>query len=171
MSDQERTELNQLGQFALIETLTGTFGMENPSTKRAVGDDAAVIQYEKGKQTVISTDMLVEGVHFDMVYTPLKHLGYKAVMVNLSDIYAMNACPKQITVSIAVSNRFSYQALEQLYTGIRLACETYGVDLIGGDTTSSLSGLVISITAVGEANAEEIVYRSGAKSGDKIFVS
>ena len=171
MSDQERTELNQLGEFALIETLTGTFGMENPSTKRAVGDDAAVIQYEKGKQTVISTDMLVEGVHFDMVYTPLKHLGYKAVMVNLSDIYAMNACPKQITVSIAVSNRFSYQALEELYTGIRLACETYGVDLIGGDTTSSLSGLVISITAVGEANAEEIVYRSGAKSGDKIFVS
>lgn len=168
---QDRTELNQLGEFKLIDTLTGTFGMENASSKRGVGDDAAVIEYDQGKQTVVSTDMLVEGVHFDMVYTPLKHLGYKSVMVNLSDIYAMNALPKQITVSIAVSNRFSFEALRELYTGIKLACETYGVDLIGGDTTSSLSGLVISITAIGEAKAKDITYRSGAKVGDKVFVS
>jgi thiamine-monophosphate kinase len=171
MSDQERLELNELGEFGLIEALTGTFGMENESTKRGVGDDAAVIEYAAGKQTVVSTDMLVEGVHFDMVYTPLKHLGYKSVIVNLSDIYAMNAKPKQITVSIAVSNRYSFQALKELYTGIKLACETYNVDLIGGDTTSSLSGLVISVTAIGEADPKRIVQRTGAQVGDKIFVS
>jgi len=171
MSDQNRMELNELGEFALIDALTGTFGMENKSTKRGVGDDAAIIEYDSGKQTVVSTDMLVEGVHFDMVYTPLKHLGYKAVIVNLSDIYAMNAIPKQITVSLAVSNRFSYQALEELYTGIKMACETYGVDLVGGDTTTSLSGLTISITAIGQADADKVVYRSGAQPGDKIFVS
>lgn len=167
---QKRVELRELGEFGLIDYLTGGFGMDNESTKRGIGDDAAVID-NAGMQTVVSTDMLVEGIHFDMVYTPLKHLGYKSVVVNLSDIYAMNATPKQITVSIAVSNRYSLEALTELYKGIALACEKYGVDLVGGDTTSSTSGLVISVTAIGQAKAADIVHRNGAKVGDKIFVS
>ena len=171
MSDNQRTELSSVGEFGLIESLTETFGMENLSTKRGIGDDAAIIEYDAGKQTVVSTDMLLEGVHFDMVYTPLKHLGYKSVVVNLSDIYAMNALPKQVTISIAVSNRYSLEALKELYSGIYLACETYGVDLIGGDTTSSLTGLVISVTAIGEVDQGKAVHRTGAQVGDKIFVS
>lgn len=165
-----RTELSELGEFGLIEVLTKNIQLKHPSSKLGVGDDAAVLDHGN-KQTVVSTDLLVEGVHFDMVYTPLKHLGYKAVVVNLSDIYAMNACPTQITVSIAVSNRFSVEAIHEIYRGIHLACETYGVDLVGGDTTSSLQGLTISVTAIGEANAEDLVYRSGAKAGDLICVS
>lgn len=166
----KRTELSELGEFGLIERLTKNFVSQNKSTIKSVGDDAAVIDYE-GLQTVISTDLLVEGVHFDLTYTPLKHLGYKAVVVNLSDIYAMNALPEQITVSLALSNRFSVEAIEELYAGIEQACKFYNVDLVGGDTTSSLKGLIISITAVGKAKKEEIVYRNGAKVGDYICVS
>lgn len=166
----ERVELRELGEFGLIDYLTGTFNIENESTMRGVGDDAAVID-NSGYETVVSTDMLVEGIHFDMVYTPLKHLGYKSVVVNLSDIYAMNAQPKQITVSLAISNRYSLAALTELYTGVRLACERYGVDLVGGDTTTSTSGLIISVTAIGQAKKSELVYRAGAKVGDKIFAS
>ena len=138
---------------------------------KAIGDDAAVIQYDNDKATVVSTDLLVEGIHFDMVYTPLKHLGYKAVVVNLSDIYAMNATPRQITVSIAVSSRFTVEALEEIYTGIHLACNTYDVDLVGGDTSSSQLGLVISVTAIGEAKKEDVVYRNTAQVGDKICMT
>ena len=165
-----RTEINELGEFRLIEHLTGTFGLNNTSSIRGVGDDAAVIEY-KNKVTVVTTDMLVEGVHFDLIYTPLKHLGYKSVIVNLSDIYAMNAHPRQITVSIAISNRFSVEALDEFYTGIKIACERYGVDLVGGDTTSSLKGLIISVTAIGEAEKNKVVYRNAAKDGDVICVS
>ena len=166
----QRTDLNELGEFGLIDRLTKDFPIQNPSTIIAVGDDAAVVDFQEG-QTVISTDMLVEGVHFDLAYTPLKHLGYKSVMVNLSDIYAMNAKAEQITVSIAVSNRFPLEALEELYEGIRLACQLYKVDLVGGDTTSSTKGLIISITAVGSVNADNITLRSGAKTNDLLVVS
>ncbi len=165
-----RTELKDLGEFGLIELLTKNIELKNKSTLRGVGDDAAVVDHGN-KKTVISTDLLVEGIHFDLAYTPLKHLGYKAVVVNLSDIYAMNARPTQITVSIAVSNRFSVEAVNEIYNGIHLACKIYGVDLIGGDTTSSLQGLTISVTALGEADEDKIVYRSGAKEGDLICVS
>ena len=165
-----RTDVNTLGEFGLIDHITQNIALKNPSTKRGVGDDAAVID-NGDMQTVISTDMLVEGIHFDLVYTPLKHLGYKSVIVNLSDIYAMNAIPKQITVSIAFSNRFSVEAIDELYEGINLACKLYDVDLIGGDTTSSPKGLTISITAIGQAPAEKIVYRDGAKPGDIICVT
>lgn len=165
-----RTDVNTLGEFGLIEHLTRSFPLRNPSTIKGVGDDAAVI--ENGPLcTVVSTDMLVEGIHFDLAYTPLKHLGYKAVAVNLSDIYAMNAFPKQITVSFAVSNRFSVEALEALYEGIRAACDVYGVDLVGGDTTSSPRGLVLSITAVGQCEKELLVYRDGARPGDLICIT
>lgn len=167
---EKRTDVNELGEFGLIKHLTDNHPHVNKSTKRGIGDDAAVIDNSR-RQTVISTDMLVEGIHFDMAYTPLKHLGYKAVVVNLSDIYAMNARPRQITVSIALSNRYSVEALEELYKGIHAACKRYRVDLVGGDTTSSPKGLVISITAIGEAEPQRLVYRDGAKPGDLICIS
>lgn len=167
----QRTELHQLGEFTLIERLTKNFTTQNPSTLKAFGDDASVISHTKEKATLVSTDFLIEGIHFDLSYMPLKHLGYKAVVANISDIYAMNGTPEQITVSIAVSNRFSVEALEVLYEGIALACKNYNVDLVGGDTTSSLKGLTISITAIGTATPQKISYRSGAKVGDKIAVS
>ncbi len=166
----DRTELSSLGEFGLIKHLTQFIKIKNKSTIKGVGDDAAVINY-KGKQTVVSTDMLVEGVHFDLIYVPLKHLGYKSVAVNVSDICAMNATAKQITVSIAMSNRFSLEAIEELYQGIYLACNEFKVDLVGGDTTTSPAGLVISVTAIGEAEPEELVYRDGAKEGDLLCVT
>ncbi len=169
--NQSRTELSALGEFGLIKHIASHIKLGNPSSIKGIGDDAAVIQYEAGKQTLVSTDMLIEGVHFDLTYCPLKHLGYKAVSVNLSDIYAMNASPKQILVSIAISNRFSLEAIEELYAGMLLACEKHGVDLVGGDTSSSRVGMVISITAIGEADKKEIVYRSGAKAGNLLCVS
>ena len=169
MSEQ-RTEITTLGEFGLIEHLTKNFETHNASTVLSVGDDAAVIDHF-GKQTVISTDLLVDGVHFDLMYTPLKHLGYKSIVVNLSDIYAMNATPTHVTVSIAFSNRFSVVALDELYEGMYAACEKYNVDLIGGDTSTSPKGLVISVTAVGEVTPNEFVTRSGAKKGDLICVS
>ncbi len=162
--------ISELGEFGLIDHLTKDFSITDKKLIKGVGDDAAV--FETGDMcTLITTDLLVEGIHFNLIYTPLKHLGYKAVVVNLSDLYAMNATPKYITVSIAVSTKFSVPALEQLYEGIRIACERFDVELIGGDTTSSLSGLFINITAVGEAKKENIVYRSGAKKNDLICVS
>lgn len=165
-----RTELSSLGEFGLIKHLTQFIELKNESSIKGIGDDAAIIDY-KGKQMVVSTDMLVEGVHFDLAYVPLKHLGFKCVSVNVSDIYAMNAMPKQITVSFAVSNRFSVEALEELYSGIMTACHKYKVDVVGGDTTTAKSGLVISITAIGEANADELIYRDGAKEGDLLCVT
>ena len=165
-----RTDLGELGEFGLIDHLTKEFQLQHKSSNMGVGDDAAVLDF-KDQKTIISTDMLVEGVHFNLSYTPLKHLGYKAVMVNLSDIYAMNAIATQITVSIAVSNRFPLEALEELYEGIALACKLYSVDLVGGDTTSSNKGLIISITAVGSAPEDQIVYRHGAKANDLLVVS
>lgn len=171
MSTQhKRTDVNQLGEFGLIEHLTRDLHMVNSSTIKGVGDDAAVID-NGDLQTIVTTDMLVEGIHFDLMYTPLKHLGYKSVVVNLSDIYAMNAIPKQITVSIALSNRFSVEAMCEIYDGIKEACKRYKVDLVGGDTTSSPKGLYISITAIGQGKKEEIVYRDGAKVGDIICVT
>jgi thiamine-monophosphate kinase len=166
----ERTEINQLGEFGLIDHLTKNFEIKNASTIETIGDDAAVIDH-LGKQTVITTDMLVEGVHFDLMYTPLKHLGYKSVVVNISDVYAMNAQPTQITMSIAFSNRFSVEALEEFYEGVYIACEKYGVDLIGGDTSTSQKGLIISVTAIGEVTEGNYVKRSTAESGDLICVS
>ncbi|MCF6350077.1 MAG: thiamine-phosphate kinase [Flavobacteriaceae bacterium] len=167
--NQSKTPLSSLGEFGLIDHLTNTFAIQNKSTLKGVGDDAAVLQLKN--KTLITTDLLVEGVHFDLTYMPLKHLGYKAVMVNLSDIYAMNGNATQITVSIAVSNRFTLEALEELYAGIHLACKNYKVDLIGGDTTSSTTGLWISITAIGEAKTEDITYRNGAKPNDLLVVT
>lgn len=166
----ERTEIDKLGEFGLIDHLTENFEIQNASTILSVGDDAAVIDHF-GKQTVITTDMLLEGVHFDLMYTPLKHLGYKSVVVNLSDIYAMNAQPSHITISIGFSNRFSLEALEEFYEGVNIACEKYGVDLIGGDTSSSQKGLIISVTAIGEVAPDTYVKRSTAESGDLICVS
>lgn len=166
----ERTEVNTLGEFGLIDHLTRNNETRQASTILSVGDDAAVID-QFGKQTVISTDLLVEGVHFDLMYTPLKHLGYKSIVVNLSDIYAMNATPTHVTVSIAFSNRFSVEALDELYEGMYAACEKYNVDLIGGDTSSSQKGLIISVTALGEVTPNEFVTRSGAQKGDLICVS
>ncbi len=168
--ENNRTDIGSLGEFGLIEHLTGKFPLSQPSSVKGVGDDAAVIDNE-GYLTVVSTDMLVEGIHFDLAYTPLKHLGYKAVVVNLSDIYAMNAQPKQITVSIAVSNRFSVEALEEFYAGIEAACKTYGVDLVGGDTSSSNKGFIISVTAIGQGEKGKICYRNTAKVGDLICVT
>ena len=167
---EHRTEISSLGEFGLIRRLTAPFKTVNPHTVTAVGDDAAVADAQ-GKQVLITTDLLTEGVHFDLSYTPLKHLGYKAVAVNLSDLAAMNTFPAQITVSLAVSNRFSLEALEALYEGIQLACEAYHVDLIGGDTSTSVSGLTISVTAVAYARGEEIIRRSGACEHDLICVS
>ena len=171
MSDNNRTELGDLGEFGLIEKLTSKFEIKNKSSILGIGDDAAIIEGNEESSIVVSTDMLVEGVHFNMMYTPLMHLGYKSVIVNLSDIVAMNAVPEQITVSLAISNRFSVEALEEIYLGIHKACELYNVDLVGGDTTSSLSGLIISITAIGKAKKERITKRSGAKEHDLIVVT
>ena len=168
--NQSRTSLEELGEFGLIEHLTKNFSIQHKTTVLGIGDDAAIVDFKEG-QTVITTDLLIEGVHFDLSYMPLKHLGYKAVMVNLSDVYAMNAAASQITVSIAVSNRFPVEALEELYEGIHVACKNYKVDLIGGDTTSSNVGLVISITALGQASPETIVKRSGANENDLLVVS
>ncbi len=168
---EKRTELENLGEFGLIDQLTNKFEKTNSSTIYGVGDDAAVLDRNKNDYTLVSTDFLLEGVHFNLMYTPLKHLGYKAVAVNVSDICAMNGTAEQITVSIAVSNRFPLEALEELYEGIRIACKTYNVDLIGGDTSSSLTGLCISVTAVGKVRKSEIVYRSGAKEHDLLCVS
>ena len=167
---EERTEIASLGEFGLIDHLTINNETRNSSTILSIGDDAAVIDHS-GMQTVISTDLLIEGIHFDLMYTPLKHLGYKAVVVNLSDIYAMNATPTQITLSIGISNRFSVEALDEFYEGIYAACEKYGVDLIGGDTTTSQKGFVISVTAIGEVALDKFVKRSGAKKADLICVS
>lgn len=166
-----RTDVNTLGEFGLIEHLTSTFKNRQPTTILGIGDDAAIIETGGDEQLVVSTDMLVEGIHFDFAYTPLKHLGYKAVAVNVSDICAMNARPQQITVSIAISNRFSVEALDEIYAGIYAACETYGVDLVGGDTTSSNKGLYISVTAIGRAPKSRITRRSGAKVGDLICIT
>jgi thiamine-monophosphate kinase len=167
---EERTEISDLGEFGLIEHLTKNIEIQNASTVLGVGDDAAIIDHF-GKQTVISTDLLLEGVHFDLMYTPLKHLGYKSVVVNLSDIYAMNATPTQITISIGISNRFSVEALNEFYDGVYFACEKYGVDLIGGDTSTSPKGLIISVTAIGEVSPNNFVKRSTAQKGDLICVS
>lgn len=165
-----RTDLSSLGEFGLIDHLMRDVEIENPSTKKSFGDDAAVIDHE-GEKTLVSVDLLVEGVHFDLTYTPLKHLGYKAAVVNFSDIAAMNGTPTQIVVGLAVSNRFSVEALDELYSGIKLACNRYNVDLVGGDTTSSKSGLFISITVIGKAKEEDITYRSGASENDLLCVS
>lgn len=166
----QRTPLSQLGEFGLIDHLTKNITIEQPSTLKGIGDDAAVLDFKDFK-TIVSTDLLIEGVHFDLAYMPLKHLGYKAVVVNVSDICAMNATATQITVSIAVSNRFPVEALEELYEGIALAAKIYNVDIIGGDTTSSQKGLVISITAIGQAKEETIIYRNGAKENDLLVVT
>lgn len=166
----QRTEISAYGEFGLIKHLTEKFKIENPSTLKGVGDDAAVLSYEN-KKVLVTTDLLLEGIHFDLVYVPLMHLGYKAAVVNFSDIYAMNGTPKQITVSIGVSKRFSVEDLEHLYAGIQMACTKYGVDLIGGDTSASLTGLAISVTCIGEADEDKIVYRNGAKENDLICVT
>jgi thiamine-monophosphate kinase len=166
----QRTPLSQLGEFGLIEHLTKNFEVKQASTITSIGDDAAILDFGT-KKTVVSTDLLIEGVHFDLSYMPLKHLGYKAVVVNLSDIAAMNAKPTQITVSVAVSNRFPLEALEELFDGITTASKVYNVDVVGGDTTSSQKGLIISITAIGEANEDEIAYRNGAKENDLLVVT
>ncbi len=171
MSNNIRTELEQLGEFGLIEKITSPFSKYNDSTHFGVGDDAAVIERNETEFTLISTDMLIEGIHFNLSYMPLKHLGYKAVVVNLSDIYAMNGKAEQITVSIAVSNRFPLEAIEELYAGIKNACDEYQVDLVGGDTSASNQGLIISISAVGVVDKTAICMRSGAKTTDLVVVS
>ncbi|MBP1617815.1 MAG: putative thiamine-monophosphate kinase [Bacteroidetes bacterium] len=165
-----RTEISTLGEFGLIEHLTKDIKLKNESSLKGVGDDAAVLHYPE-KEVLVTTDLLLEGIHFDLTYVPLKHLGYKSAVVNFSDIYAMNGQPKQITVSLGISKRFSVEDLEDFYEGLQLACEVYGVDLIGGDTTSSLTGLTISITCLGEGEKDKIVYRNGAKDTDLICVS
>lgn len=167
---EERTEVASLGEFGLIEHLTKNFETRQASTLVSVGDDAAVIDHF-GKQTVITTDLLIEGVHFDLMYTPLKHLGYKSVVVNVSDIYAMNAIPTQITMSIGISNRFSVESLDEFYEGVYAACQKYGVDLIGGDTSASQKGFIISVTAIGEVAPNRFVKRSTAQKGDLICVT
>lgn len=168
---EKRTEVNELGEFGLIKVLTSNFKTKNDSTLKSVGDDAAVIQCADDKVQVVSTDLLIEGVHFDLMYTPLRHLGYKSVVVNLSDIYAMNATPEQITMSIGISNRFSVEALEEFYEGVKAACDFYNVDLIGGDTTSSIKGFIVSVTAIGSAKKDDLCYRDSAKQGDLICVT
>ena len=164
------TEIAKLGEFGLIDKLTNDISIKNESTKLGVGDDCAVMNYDNSS-VLVSTDLLMEGVHFDLTYVPLKHLGYKAAVVNFSDIYEMNGTPQQIVVALGISKRFTVEHIEELYSGIKLACDIYGVDLVGGDTTSSRSGLTISITCIGSASKEEIVYRSGAKESDLICVS
>ncbi|HEU5166492.1 MAG TPA: thiamine-phosphate kinase [Chitinophagaceae bacterium] len=169
MSEQ-RTEISNIGEFGLIEHLTRNIELQNASSIVGVGDDAAVIDHF-GKQTVITTDLLIEGVHFDLMYTPLKHLGYKSVIVNLSDVYAMNATPTQITMSVGISNRFSLEAIDEFYEGVYAACEKYGIDLVGGDTASSQKGFIISVTAIGEVTPDKFVKRSTAQKGDLLCVS
>ena len=164
-------DISELGEFGLIERLAKEISVKNSTTVKGIGDDCAVLSPTEGMQTVVTTDMLMEGIHFDLTYVPLRHLGYKAVMVNLSDVFAMNAEPRQVTVSLALSNKFKVEDVEELYAGMRLACERWGVDIVGGDTTANLTGLAISITAIGEARAEDIVLRSGAKPTDLICVS
>lgn len=166
----QRTEIAKLGEFGLIDLLTENIELKNPSSVKGVGDDAAVLSYEN-KKTLVTTDLLLEGIHFDLMYVPLKHLGYKSAVVNFSDIYAMNGQPKQITISLGISKRFSVEDLEEFYAGIYLACEHYGVDVVGGDTSASLTGLTISITCIGEATDGKIAYRNGAKDTDIICVS
>ncbi|SEF64972.1 MULTISPECIES: thiamine-phosphate kinase [Parabacteroides] len=166
----QKTEISSLGEFGLIRHLTDKIELKNESTIKGVGDDAAVLEYGD-KQTLVTTDLLLEGIHFDLTYVPLKHLGYKSAIVNFSDIYAMNGQPKQITVSIGISKRFSVEDLEELYSGIQLACDIYGVDLVGGDTSASMTGLAISITCIGEGEKGKVVYRHGAKETDLICVS
>ena len=168
--NQQRTQLSDLGEFGLIDHLTKHFKIKQASTVKSIGDDAAVLNFEKNK-IVVTTDLLVEGIHFDLSYMPLKHLGYKAVIVNLSDVYAMNAIPTQVTISIAVSNRFPLEALEALYAGIETASNIYNIDVVGGDTTSSNTGLLISVTAIGEVENDTEVYRNGAKANDLLVVS
>lgn len=168
--ESKQTKISELGEFGLIDRLTKDIQLKNESTIKGVGDDAAILDYAN-KQVVVSTDLLTEGVHFNLMYVPLKHLGYKAVVVNLSDIYAMNATPKQITVSIAISSKFSVEAIDELYAGIHLACEKYNVDLVGGDTTSSLTGLTISVTAIGEGRKDDLVMRGGAKPNELLCVT
>ena len=170
MAENSRTEIGSLGEFGLIDHLTRNIEIQNASSILGVGDDAAVIDHF-GKQTVITTDLLVEDVHFDLIYTPLKHLGYKSVVVNLSDIYAMNATPTQIIIALGISNRFSVEALDEFYEGVYAACQKYGVDLVGGDTTSSKKGFIISVTAIGEVSPDKFVKRDTAKQGDLICVS
>ncbi|GAB6394128.1 MAG: thiamine-monophosphate kinase [Bacteroidales bacterium] len=165
-----RTEIAALGEFGLIRRLTGNIVLKNESSCKGVGDDAAVLDY-KDRQVLVTTDLLLEGIHFDLTYAPLKHVGYKAAVVNFSDIYAMNGRPKQITVAIGISKRFCVEDLEDLYSGLQLACDIYGVDIVGGDTSASLTGLTISITCIGEGEKEKIVYRNGAKDTDLICVS
>lgn len=171
MEGQKRTEIATLGEFGLIRHLTEGIRTQNTSTHYGIGDDCAVLQPAEGKQTLVTTDLLMEGIHFDLTYTPLKHLGYKAAMVNFSDVYAMNGRPRQITISLALSKRFCIEDLEEFYAGLRMACEAHGVDIVGGDTTPSLTGLAISITCIGEADKDKIVYRNGAKDTDLICVS
>jgi thiamine-monophosphate kinase len=168
--NDSRTEISSLGEFGLIHHLTKNIELQNASSVVGVGDDAAVIDHF-GKQTVITTDLLIEGIHFDLIYTPLKHLGYKSVVVNLSDVYAMNATPTQIILSIGISNRFSVEALDEFYEGVYAACEEYGVDLVGGDTSSSQKGFIVSATAIGEVAADKVVKRSTAKKGDLLCCS
>lgn len=168
--ESKQTEISSIGEFGLIDRLTKNFPLRNESSLKGVGDDAAVLEYGD-KEILVTTDLLLEGIHFDLRYVPLKHLGYKAAVVNFSDVYAMNGYPKQITVSLGVSSRFTVEHIEELYSGIRLACEIYGVDLVGGDTSASVTGLVISVTCIGEADKDSIVYRNGAKETDLICVS
>jgi thiamine-monophosphate kinase len=167
---EKETEISQLGEFGLIDELTKYFDIKNRSTQYGVGDDCAVLKYGN-KRTLVTTDLLLEGIHFDLTYVPLKHLGYKAAIVNFSDIYAMNGTPRQITVSVGISKRFTVEHIEQLYAGIKLACDEYGVDLVGGDTSASVTGLIISITCIGEGEEGKIVYRNGAHDTDLICVS
>ncbi|WP_329903536.1 thiamine-phosphate kinase [Porphyromonas pogonae] len=167
----QRTEISEFGEFGLINHLTKNRKKHNKSTLKGVGDDAAVIDYGPDKKTLVTTDLLLEGIHFDLTYTPLKHLGYKAAVVNFSDIYAMNATPRQLTVSLGISKRFCVEDLEEFYAGLYLACDTYGVDLIGGDTSASVTGLTISITCLGEADEENIIFRQGAKPTDLICIT
>lgn len=167
----QRTEIATLGEFGLIKHLTENIELKNESSKYGIGDDCAVMQYPAEKQVLVTTDLLMEGVHFDLTYVPLKHLGYKAAMVNLSDIYAMNGTPRQMVVSIALSKRFCIEDMEAFYDGLKLACENHGVDIVGGDTTSSLTGLAISITCIGDADKDKVVYRNGAHDTDLICVS
>ena len=166
-----RTEIATLGEFGLIRHLTEGIELKNESSRYGVGDDAAVLSYPAEKEVLVTTDLLMEGVHFDLVYVPLKHLGYKSAVVNFSDIYAMNGTPKQITVSLGISKRFSIEDMEELYAGIRLACEEYDVDILGGDTSASYTGLTISITCIGEGEKGKVVYRNGARETDLICVS
>lgn len=170
MQETKRTEIASIGEFGLIKHLTEGIELKNDSTKYGVGDDAAVLSYPD-KQVLVTTDLLMEGVHFDLTYVPFKHLGYKAGIVNFSDIYAMNGTPKQITVSLAISKRFSVEDIEEFYAGLRIACEAHNVDIVGGDTTSSFTGLAISITCIGEADKDKVVYRNGAKETDLICVT